>query len=159
MVLQSHNAKILTDHEKQQSRDCNCRNKNLCPIPSKCCTKTVIYKAELTDNKFYIGSTEGEFKTRYNGHKQSFNTEYKRSSTTLSQHVWDNKINPSNISWSIIRKATPYQPGQRACNLCLSEKIQILKHLGNNSSLNKRNEISNPCMHKTKFKLNKLKPP
>ena len=69
--------------------------------------------------KNYIGCTEGEFKTRYNGHKDSFKNEKKKASTTLSSIVWANNKNPSpQISWSILKKTHKYQAGSRICDLC-----------------------------------------
>ena len=77
----------------QVSKLCNCRHKNSCPLDGKCLTKCVVYKATVTETtsnnqETYIGLTENEFKTRFNLHKSSFKLEYKRTSTTLSGHVW-----------------------------------------------------------------------
>ena len=32
-----------------------------------------------------------------------------------------------NISWSIASRARPYKPGSRVCNLCLAEKVCIIR--------------------------------
>ena len=77
----------------QDSKLCNCRQKSSCPLDGKCLTKCVVYKATVTETtsknqETYIGLTENEFKTRFNLHKSSFKLEHKRTSTTLSDHVW-----------------------------------------------------------------------
>ena len=41
------------------------------------------------------------------------------------------------------------------CNLCLEEKISILKEK-NNCLLNKRSEIVSACQHKSRFQVNNL---
>ena len=87
-LLQLHRVKEST----QDSKLCNCRQKNSCPLDGKCLTKCVVYKATVTETtsnneETYIGLTENEFKTRFNLHKSSFKLEHKRTSTTLSEPV------------------------------------------------------------------------
>ena len=82
-LLQLHRMKEST----QDSKLCNCRQKNSCPLDCKCLTKCVVYKATVTETasnsqETYIGLTENEFKTRFNLHKSSFKLEHKRTSTT-----------------------------------------------------------------------------
>ena len=74
MLIQVHNKKTLHNIEKFERKNtetdkslCNCREKNLYPLKSKCLIKNVIYKATLTTKneiKQYIGSTGGPFKTK-----------------------------------------------------------------------------------------------
>ena len=79
--------------------------------------------------------TEGEFKIRYRNHIQSFKDENKKSATTLSQYIWDVGLNPSpEIKWEILRSCPAYTPGPRACNLCVSETMLIMKHITDTSS-------------------------
>ena len=106
-LLQLHRMKKST----QDSRLCNCRQKNSCPLDCKCLTKCVVYKATVTETasnnqETYIGLTENEFKTRFNLHKSSFKLEPKRTSTTLSEHVWKlkNKNINFNIKWEVVKK-------------------------------------------------------
>ena len=103
--------------------------KNSCPLNGKCLTKCVVYKATLTETTSnnqvtYIGLTENEFKTRFNLHKPSFKLEHKRTSTTLSEHVWKlkNKNMNFNITWDIVKKVKPFAPNDKVCKLCLQEK-------------------------------------
>ena len=59
------------------------------------------------------------------------------------------------IAWEMIATASPYKCGTRHCNLCLTEKLLIMK-AAPNSLLNSRNEIVSKCRHSNKFKLGKL---
>ena len=158
-IISAHNKSILNKNQIS-ARDCNCRDKSACPIDGKCCEKTVIYKAEIEvggQKKNYIECTEGEFKTRYNGHKDSFRNERKKASTTLSSLVWATNKNPSpEISWSIITKTHKYQPSSKKCDLCTTEKVLILKAGKDRNNINRRNEIANLCVHRNKYKLANL---
>ena len=155
-IIQNHNKKTLSNKQEENIKTCNCRNKNNCPLQGKCLTQATIYKASITHNNntvHYIGSTEKDFKTRYNGHTQSFRTEYKKNSTKLSQHIWNHNIDPTTIEWSITQHANPFRPGQKTCDICLSEKLQIINSTKNNNCLNFRNEVARLCPHKAKYML------
>ena len=155
-LLQLHRMKEST----QDSKLCNCRQKTSCPLDGKCLTKCVVYKATVTETtskkqETYIGLTENEFKTRFNLHKSSFKLEHKRTSTTLSDHVWKLKkknIN-FNISWQVVKRVKPFAPSNKVCGLCLQEKLSILRSA---PSLNKRSEIFGHCIHRKKFLLSNL---
>ena len=57
---------------------------------------SVVYKATSTtsSNSFvYYGTSEGEFKTRYNNHTKSFRHRECMNETELSKHVWNLKDN------------------------------------------------------------------
>ena len=104
------------------------------------------------NNVNYIGMSEGEFKIRYRNHIQSFKGENKKSATTLSQYIWDVGLNLSpEIKWEILRSCPANIPGARACNLCVSENMLIMKHI------NKRSDIGNKCKHMRKYSLSNLK--
>ena len=65
---------------------CNCRNKANCPMPGKCTTDKLIYRATVTTYhsvEKYVGLTSNKFKDRYGGHKQDFEDDEKEQSTTL----------------------------------------------------------------------------
>ena len=116
----------------QNSKLRNCRQKNnSCPLDVKCLTKCVAYKATVTETTLnnqetYIGLAENEFKTRFNLHKS---LEHKRTSTTLSDHVWklNNKNIDFNIKWKVAKKVKPSAPGDKVRKLCLQEKLSILR--------------------------------
>ena len=74
------------------------KNKNeypsIFPLNNKCLATNVVYKATVTsvedknNEKFYIGISSTDFKTRYNIHKSSFKNINSRNHTMLSKHVW-----------------------------------------------------------------------
>ena len=53
--------------------------------------------------------------------------------TELSKHSWHLKQNKTDftIKWSIIKKSIFYTEGSKRCNLCLEEKLNILKEKDN----------------------------
>ena len=158
-IIAARNKQILRKKE-EENRKCNCRKKEECPLNGECCTKTIIYKAEIdiARKKYnYIGCTEGEFKTRYNGHTDSFRNTNKKSSTTLAALVWENNLQPKpTVKWSIVQKTNKYLPGSNMCDLCGSEKLHILKSTKDKNNINKRNEIAAICVHRNKFKLGNI---
>ena len=91
-----------------------------------------------------IGLTENEFKARFILHRSSFKFELKRTSTTLSEHVWTlkNKNINFNIKWEVVKKVKPFAPSNKVCKLFLQEKLSILRSA---PSLNKRSEIYGHC--------------
>ena len=160
-IIQAHNKKILSGQQTVKPATCNCRDKSKCPVPSECCSSTVIYKATVSKNNTtaeYVGSTELDFKLRYNNHNKSFKHEAYKSETTLSKYIWDNKLGPTpNIKWEFLKKCSPTTPGRRICDLCTSEKLCIIANTQNPKMLNKRTDIGNKCPHKRKWMLEDLK--
>ena len=155
-IISSHNKKMSTKKE-DDVLTCNCRDKTNCPLDGQCRTQSVIYKCEVTaenlPKKVYIGLTEKEFKLRFNGHKQSFNNEKYKNSTTLSTYVWSLKANnilPS-FKWSVVKKAKSYSNTTKSCPLCLQEKLEILCYENKPELLNKRTEIISKCRHINKY--------
>ena len=153
--ISAHNAKILKYEANGVNNDkgCNCRNKNLCPIPGKCLTEGVVYQAlvkredGVTDS--YVGLTENSFKDRWTKHKSSFRTRNPKNASGLSRYIWnlmDEKID-YEIEWKIVSKAKPFDPGSGVCRLCVREKFFIL-FKPEMSTINSRNEIAGPCLHK-----------
>jgi hypothetical protein len=154
--MTKHNAHIIRNSQSQNTKtdNCNCDNKNTCPLPKQCVTNNIIYKA--TDNKndtrHYIGMTATTFKERYANHTSSF-----RNKTELSKHIWKLKENNEDytIKWSL-KHAISYTGGSKRCNLCLEEKFCILKDMNKDHLLNKRSEIFGKCRHKNRFRVNKV---
>ena len=157
-IISSHNKQIL-QRSTDTTKPCNCRGP--CPVGGECRREAVIYKATVKANdqvNHYIGCSETEFKTRWNNHKSSFRHEIYSDKTRLAQHVWQLKSANENfdVSWKIQRKSIPYVNGTRKCDLCLSEKLEIVMS-DPRTSLNKRTEIANKCRHRAKFKLTNIK--
>ena len=132
-LISKHNKTVLKRkaNSNNTTPPCNCRVKASCPLKGKCREKCIIYKATLTsdDNTMhYLGSCETEFKARFYNHSQSFKYQRKSNATELSKAFWLDKSNGKSpeITWEIATQTTPYQPGARACMLCLTEKCAIL---------------------------------
>ena len=81
--IKGHNNKILKQQQlqqqsstEQQQQTCNCRQKSECPLNGNCLQSGLVYQATIetggTTQK-HIGLTEGDFKTRYRNHTESFN--------------------------------------------------------------------------------------
>ena len=64
------------------------------------------------------------------------------------------QLNPQ-ISWKIKRIYKSYNQTLKRCNLCLTEKLEILDDPDKNL-LNKRSEIISQCRHKNKYRLKTL---
>ena len=100
--------------------------------------------------------TEGPFKTRYNSnHKSSFRLPQYRNATKLPEVVWTLKDNatPYTIKWDIVKRGTLYKNGRKYCDLCTSEKVEIILRSKDLRLINSRNEIMAKCRRKRKFRL------
>ena len=106
-----------------------------------------------SEPKEYIGMTGNTFKKRllYN-HNKSFNIVIYRNNTELSKYVWNLKEKQQDftINWSILKRAASYSSGGKRCNLCLQEKLCILK-ADKSNLLNRRLELFSKCVHQKRF--------
>ena len=162
--ISSHNAKILKSNQNTEGpkKECNCRKSDECPVEGKCLQNGVVYQATISrrDGKVdtYIGLSEPPFKDRFRNHKSSFKTRNPKNSTSLSKHIWqleDQNIG-YDISWKIVSRAKPYNPVTNLCPLCTREKYFII-FKPEMASINARNEIAGPCLHKHNKLLKKSK--
>ena len=157
--ISSHNKNIL-NKTSDEVRLCNCNDRNLCPLDGKCLTRTIVYQGEITThsgNKHkYIGISEPPFKGRSSDHRTSFSNRMYINKTDLSKKVWELKDlgEEPTISFSIIRKTSPYKAGSDHCNLCLWEKFYLMKR---KDLLNTRDEMVSKCRHINKFLLQNFK--
>ena len=160
--IKAHNSRVLnnnnnTNREQAAGGTCNCRNEQECPVQGKCLTKNVIYEAKVVTNNWtmsYIGQASTTFKARFTQHRSDMNLREKCQKTTLSKYVWKLKDEgtPYRIQWSIVRQAQPYSPMSKRCNLCLYEKLYIIRS-HKQSTLNSRNELVSKCRHRKKHLL------
>jgi hypothetical protein len=163
-IIDGHNKAILSKEiVKNQPKTCNCRKIIDCPMSGRCLVKSVVYRAtvETNDDKpkqTYVGLTENTFKTRFTNHKASFRNPKLKNSTELSKYIWELKEEniDFNITWNILKQASPYNPASDRCNLCLWEKFYIICKQ-ENAKLNKRNELVSTCRHSRKYLLSNFK--
>ena len=104
--IKSHNNQLLKS-ETEDKRTCNCRKNDICPVEGHCLDEGIIYEATIksdSEEKKYVGLTEGSFKRRLYGHRQSFKNSNLRNATELSKHIWCLKEQGKDyeLSWSII---------------------------------------------------------
>ncbi len=164
-IISQHNKSVEKKNEPQepQQSNCNCMNPNQCPLDNQCLTKSIIYQATVKrkDNgkgETYIGLTANEFKTRHRNHLTSFRCEHHKTDTNLSKYVWSLKEKriEYTIRWKIIARGKPYSPSSKTCNLCIKEKYYIICR-PEMSSLNDRDELGKPCLHRKKHLLKNVK--
>ena len=158
-VIQNHNINLFKDPVASTSKECSCRQKSNSPLAEKCLSECLVYHAQvdrsdINRTKSYYGSFEKNSKERYNNHIASFRNEIKEKSTELSKYIWELKNSSINydLKWSIACKAHPYTGGTRKCDLCLTEKLTIMK-ADPESLLNTRDEFVSKCRHMNKFTL------
>ena len=162
-IIKNHNKKIINT-KTSEKLDCNCRQKQNCPLGGKCREKNVIYKCIASvpnkPDKVYIGLTEGEWKKRHSGHKTSFKYKKHAKSTALSTYFWEikekEKIDPI-LSWSILKSVPAYSNITKRCLLCLHEKLEIISYEKPEELLNKKSELISKCRHQNKFQLRNTK--
>ena len=162
-TIRTHNRKVTeghTDETKNETKTCSCGTKDKCPLNGKCLQKSLVYQATVStdaDTYRYIGLTEHSFKQRFTNHNQSFRHEKYSNSTELSKFIWKLKNSKTNynITWQVLQSSIPYEIGGSKCDLCLSEKLHIIK--ASYPIINKRTELISKCRHKNKFSLRTVK--
>ena len=85
-------------------------------------------------------------------HMQSFKND--TNQTELSSKVKElsrNNVN-NKVVFKLLENKPSYNPKAGKCSLCTAEKYQIL-FSGLPNLINKKNEITNKCRHRAKFKL------
>ena len=155
VVISKHNFKVLNQKKDDTPPKCNCRDLTNCPLPGKCTTESVVYRATVTTNSSeekYVGLTANTFKERFLKHKQDLAKPDGRTNTTLAGHVWQLKDRGTEfqLNWEVVCRAAPFSPISKTCNLCTAEKWNILFH-PENATLNKRQEICNHCRHRERM--------
>ena len=111
--------KIKSIHSTTHSNNqCNCRDKETCPLLGNYRQKNVVYWATLKTNssvKQYIVATEGTIKQIIYNHKLSFTHRNYSSNTSLFAYIWHLKnmsISPT-ITWELLKLAPAYHKTSR----------------------------------------------
>ena len=151
----------MTNAEKNQTKHCNCRKKQECPLEGKCRSEGIICKCAVAatgqTRKVYLDTAEGNFKQGYYNHKKSFRNRKYVNETSLSKYIWEMKDISPNLMWFIVKSVPDYSNISRRCMLCLHEKYEILNYPDQVEFLNKRSELVSKCRHVNKFFLSNYK--
>ena len=89
-IIKQHNSKLLSKTNNNNNRKCNCKSKPNYPLNGEYLTQCLVYQATSTtsnNNFLYYGTSEGEFKIRYNNLTKSFRDRECMNETELSKHV------------------------------------------------------------------------
>ena len=60
-IITGYSKKLLEKESSQQSKPCNCKNKNICPLKGSCRQQSVIYQADISHGnttEIYISCSE-----------------------------------------------------------------------------------------------------
>ena len=133
--ISTHNKKILNKPVNQNTRKCNCINKNTFPLNGNSLLENILNIAAIkSDRKDYQPRnykeiSENTFKKRYANHKRSFNINRYKNDTKLSVEYWNLKAGNSNpkVTWAVKNQFSAYNPQSKRCSLCLNEKLEILE--------------------------------
>ena len=105
-----HNHKVLNDKPNEISiNNCNCFNKDNCPLPNSCQTECIIYQANIDceiagyKQRYYLGSCETTFKDRVGNHKKSFNHIKHKNDRKLSKEFWAKNYMENYQNMSILQ--------------------------------------------------------
>ena len=152
-LIQRHNRRVLNAYnnrpKEKNTVTCNCR-KNKCPLDHKCLTENVIYEAKIrskNEEKRYIGSTGGIFKSRWYNHMSDIRNS-NNTGTELSKYIWNLKEKniTFSINWKILHKIGRNKIAKDICNTCNLEKYEIAM-ANKRTLLNKRNDLFSNCPH------------
>ena len=153
-----HNVQILKGNTQSGTPQpgCNCRGGPAsCPVQGRCQTESVVYRATVNETttgktETYTRGTGNTFKERFYGHRSDTRHQGNRHNTCLADHIWCLKEQGKvfETKWSLVERASPFNPTTRKCGVCLKEKSHILYNR-TGASLNNRNDIFNTCRHRT----------
>ena len=154
-IISAHNKKIL--QPKNEEFGCNCRESNECPLDRKCLTPQIVYQADVTnttnvEKKHYLGISFPPFKVRSRNHTRDFKHKRYMNCTELAKYVWrlkEKDIIP-RVNYKQRRKVYG-RPKDKFCQLCLTEKLEILNFEDPNNLLNERSEFFKKCRHTNKY--------
>ena len=156
-----HNHKVLNDKPNEMGvNNCNCRNKDNCPLQTVVKQNASFIKPTLTVTS--LDTNKNATLAHVKQHLKIVSGIIKSRSTTLNIKMIRNyqknfgksksAMELQKLHAKIIRICPSYNPNSKRCLLCLNEKYEIATYKGNNL-LNKRTEIINTCRQRNKYKL------
>ena len=160
-ILSSHNKGITRVPPTEVTRECNCVNREQCPMGNKCLSENIVYEGVITERpvgeeKDYRGLSSGIWKKRYAVHKQGINHRKHSKACELTKHVWEikDRSNTFDIRWKILETVRGRLVGG-ACKLCTTETMLINEHPDKSRLSNK--QAIQKCMHGGKYLLSKYR--
>ena len=161
--ISSHNKKLLNSRTGN-IKPFNCRKKDECPLSGQCLAQNIVYKCiastSMNPDKTYLGTTEGDFKKRYNNHTNSFRHKLYSKETALSKYIWEIKKEYNKmptLKWSVVKSVPSYSGISKKCLSFLHEKLEIINFEDQDHLLNKRSELISKCRHANKCLLRNYK--
>ena len=136
-IIDNHNKRIINSSKHindtadnanaKDTKTCNCRQNNTCPLKGNCLQSSLIYQATVTRKDYSttetcVGLTENDFKTRHRNHTAWFRHTKHRNSTD---------------SWRIFSSRSPYMQA------LLQRKLLIIRR----PELSSINNVINSCPH------------
>ena len=160
-ILSSHNKGITRVPPTEVTRECNCVDREQCPMGNKCLSENIVYEGVITERpvgeeKDYRGLSSGIWKKRYAVHKQGINHRKHSKACELTKHVWEikDRSNTFDIRWKILETVRGRLVGG-ACKLCTTETMLINEHPDKSRLLNKQS--IQKCMHGGQYLLSKYR--
>ena len=157
-VISSHN-KSMMRKDATPVRECNCPNKDECPLDNKCLSSNIIYEAQVTSQpenvvKHYRGLCSTDFKARLAVHHQCMNHRRYAKGCELSKYVWELKDSNReyDIKWKLLKQVKGRKVGG-VCKLCTTEKLYIVEHPNKDMLLN--SNCIQKCRHEAKYMLSR----
>ena len=162
--IKCNNQKVLLkqrggrNDKDQEERICSCPRNKECPLNGECLTKNLIYRATVScqgqKDMIYTGQSIRTFKERLANHSTSFKKAYKRTFCSLATYIWDLKLQNKQytINWKKIKACRTYSRETKRCDLCDSEKNEILSSMIKDPTavINSRTELMRSCTHRYK---------
>ena len=152
-IISSHNKNILNSNNNEYR--CNYNNRDECPLENECLTPRIVYRVDVTNNKtdehkYYYRISDTPFKERYENHKTSFRHWSHLTDSDLSKYYW--KLVEKGAVTTI--KSNTFNNNR---NLCLNEKVLIIRNLDDVNMLNKKSEFISKWRHINKRLLKRVK--
>ena len=152
---------MITKKPDPVQQECNCRDREQCPLDNKCLNNNIVYEAEITSHpdevsKDYRGLCSTTFKARLAVHKQHINHRQHMKKCELAKHAWQLKDTNKTFSicWRVLKKVYGRLVGG-SCRLCTSEKLLIIEHPDKDRLLN--SNYIQKCRHTDKYMLSGIK--
>ena len=157
-IISGHNKYVLSNERRQpETRTCNCRQQNDCPLSGMCLTRNIVYVGDVvnhtdSESRPYVGLTSVAFKDRLAVHNQGIKHRAHGNSCELTKHVWVLKDSNKafSVKWNILEHVKGRLIGGE-CRLCVTEKLHIIEHHNQTELLNSNSDIK--CVHAWKNKL------